>query len=48
MKNNTWVDDVQTIVEKHLNEFKAVVHAKRWKSNKKYKHPKKYVYINFH
>jgi len=29
-----WVDDVETTIEKHLNEFKPVVHAKRWKNNK--------------
>ena len=32
-----WVDDVETTIEKHLNEFKPVVHAKRWKNNKKNK-----------
>ena len=34
-----WVDNVEaTIEKKHLNEFKRVVHAKRWKNNKKNKH----------
>ena len=34
---NKWVDDVETTIEKHLNEFKPVVNAKRWKNNKKNK-----------
>ena len=29
---NKWVDDVETSIEKHLNEFKPVVQAKRWKT----------------
>ena len=43
---NKWVDDVETTIEKHLNEFKPVVHAKIWKNNKNSKIPKKIVYIN--
>ena len=35
-----WVDDVETIIEKHLNEFKPLVHCRRWKSNKKNKSQK--------
>ena len=27
---NKWVDDVEPSIEKHLNEFKPVVQAKRW------------------
>jgi len=41
-------DDVETSIAKHLNEFKPVVNARRWKSNKKNKNPKNHVYINFH
>ena len=32
-----WVDSVGTTIEKHLNEFEPVVHAKRWKNNEKNK-----------
>ena len=45
----TWVDNVETTIEKHLHEFKPVVHAKRWKkNNKKKQHQNKSCYINFH
>ena len=37
---NNRVDDVETTIEKHLNEFKPVVHAKRWKNNKKNRNKK--------
>ena len=30
-----WADDVETTAEKHLNEFKPAVNAKRWKKNNK-------------
>ena len=46
---NKWVDDVETIIEKHLNDFKPVFNAKGWNKNKKNQHQKiDYVYINFH
>ena len=32
-----WVDDVETCIAKHLNEFKPVVNARRLKNNKKNK-----------
>ena len=34
---NKWVDDVETNIKqkKHSNEFKPVVHAKRWKKKEK-------------
>ena len=45
---NEWVDDVETTIEKHLNEFEPVVHAKRWKNKKKNKDQKNDdVYIKF-
>ena len=28
------IDNVGTTIEKYLNEFKPVVHAKRWNGNK--------------
>ena len=37
------VDNVETTIEKHfkyVSEFKSVVHAKRWKNNKKNQKPK--------
>ena len=35
-----WSDKVETTIEKHVNEPKAVVHAKRWKNNKNNKNQK--------
>ena len=35
-----WIDNVETTVEQHVNGFKAVVHAKRWKNNKNNTHQK--------
>ena len=29
-----WINDVEETIEKHLNEFKPVFHAKRLKNNK--------------
>ena len=38
---NKWDTDVETTIEKHFNEFKQVLHAKRWKkNNKKNQHQK--------
>ena len=31
---NKWVNDVGESIEKHLNEFKPVFYARRWKRNK--------------
>ena len=36
-----WVNDVEEKIEKHLNGFKPVFHAKIWKANKKNKNRKK-------
>ena len=41
---NTWVDDVETSVEKHLDEFKPGVNAKRWKNNKNNNNQQKCLY----
>jgi len=35
-----WVGGVETCIEKHLNEFKPVVNARRWKNNEKNKNQK--------
>ena len=43
---STWIDNVETTIAKHLNEFKPVVHCRRWKNKKKSETKK--VYINFH
>ena len=37
---NKWVNDVEETIEKHLNEFKPVFHAKGWKNNKNNKNQK--------
>ena len=41
---NKFVDDVETTIEKHLNEFKPVVHAKIWKNHEKNKNQKICLY----
>jgi len=38
-----FLDDVEATIEEHLNEFKAVVHAKRWKKNNKNNQTQKIV-----
>ena len=46
-----WVDNVETVIEKHVIESRPVVSCKRWKMNtKKNQNRKKNgsVYINFH
>ena len=35
-----WADDVEATIEKHLNEFKPVFHARKWKNNKNNKDQK--------
>ena len=40
-----WIDDVETTVDKHLNEFKPVVHAKTWKNESKNRNRKVPVFI---
>ena len=42
---NKWVNDVELTIEKHLNEFKPVFHAKRLK-NKKNKNQKTVMCIS--
>jgi hypothetical protein len=43
---NKWVGDVKTSIEKHVNEFKPVVNAKRWKNNKNNKNQKIIMFIS--
>ena len=38
---NKWVDDVETTIEKHSNEFQPAVNAKRWKNSKNNKNQTK-------
>ena len=39
-----WVVGVETCIEKHLNEFKPVVNARRWKNNTNKKSKTKCLY----
>ena len=32
---SNWIDNVETVIEKHVNTFKPIISCKRWKMNKK-------------
>ena len=41
-----WINAVEEAIEKHLNEFKPVYHAERWKNNKSNKNQKIIMWIS--
>ena len=32
---SNWIDNVETMIEKHVSELEPIVSCKRWKMNKK-------------